>query len=84
MRLVVHELMSSPINQLQKSDVGDYTTPATSTTAKGTTCRSTITRNTFYGEHSNAMLIRVDGDQIEWRLFRTKKHRFVKTGSFTV
>ena len=82
--LVIHELMSSPINQLQKSDISDYTTPATSTTARGTTYRSMINRKKFYGEHSNAMLISVDGDQIEWRLFRTKRHRFVRRGRFTV
>ena len=82
-QLVIHELMSSPINQLQKSDISDYTTPATSTTARGTTCRSMIHRDKFYGEHSNAMLISVDGEQIEWRIFRTKRHSFVRRGRIT-
>ena len=82
--LVIHELMSSPINQLCKSDISDYTTPATSITAGGTTCRSKIHRNKFYGEHSNAMLIKVEESQIEWRLFRTKRHRFVRSGRFTI
>ena len=83
---VIHELMSSPINQLLKSDISEYTTRTTKTTAKGTTYSSVITRGEFYGEHSNAMLISVnnsvDENQIEWRLFRTKKHRFVRSGRF--
>lgn len=68
----IHELMSSPVNQIQKSRYSDYVSPYNATTAKGTQYTVTIKRSDFYNAHSNAMAISVSGNQVRHRIFRTK------------
>lgn len=70
----VHELMSSPINQLQKSPVASFRTE-TGKTVDGISYKSTLKSSEFYAEHSNAMLVRVNGRRVSYEIFRTKKDR---------
>lgn len=72
-KVVVHELMSSPINQFTPSLPLEfyYESPKTVTGA-GFQYKSTIRKNTFYGAHSNVMSITVaSGKPIEFSIFRT-------------
>lgn len=70
-----HELMSSPVNQIQKSRFSDYVSPYTETADSGVSYTSRLLSENFYNEHSNAMTVTVDGDQVTWRIFRTKSRR---------
>ncbi|CAG8866450.1 alkaline phosphatase D family protein [Pseudomonas fluorescens] len=72
-KTVIHELMSSPINQFTPSLPLEfyYESPKT-VTGKGLQYKSTIRKNTFYGAHSNVMSITVaSGKPIEFNIFRT-------------
>ena len=83
--VVLHELMSSPINHIGKSSIEDYDTSTEfRSSANGKfTYRSRVRK--FYDAHSNAMLVSVDGRQIGYEIFRTKKtKRRERWGSFTV
>ncbi len=82
--LVVHELMSSPVNQLEKSAFDRYVIGRSHSTAAGTRYVSRIQKREFYNDHSNAMLISVDGGQIDWEIFRTKRSARGRSGRFTV
>ncbi len=42
-----------------------------------------VPRGKFYGEHSNAVLVSVNGGIVNYEIFRTKKTRKVRSGSFT-
>ena len=78
--VVIHELMSSPINQLDKASKDDYVWNVVKVTPSGYSYKSKISK--FYNAHSNAMLIRVDGGKVSYEIFRTKKTRKEKTGTF--
>lgn len=70
---VIHELMSSPINQFTPSLPLEfhYESPKIET-SNGLQYTSTIRKNTFYGGHSNVMSITVaSGQPIEFSIFRT-------------
>jgi phosphodiesterase/alkaline phosphatase D-like protein len=82
--LVVHELMSSPINQLHKTSFDRYISGQTRTTESGTKYKSVIKRSEFYSDHSNAMVVAVDEGEVKWEIFRTKRSRKVKSGSFAL
>lgn len=72
-KTVIHELMSSPINQFTPSLPLEfyYESPKTET-SDGLQYKSTIRKNTFYGAHSNVMSITVaSGQPIEFSIFRT-------------
>lgn len=77
---VINELMSSPINQLQKSSLDRYRQRVPQVTGAGNGYTSRIVK--FFSEHSNAMLVDVDldEDEISYKIFRTKKSRIVKSG----
>ena len=72
-QVVVHELMSSPLNQLQKGKFSDY--GADRKTARDGKFRyeSSMDRDEFFSDHSNAMLVSVRNRRIDWEIFRTKK-----------
>lgn len=83
-QLTIHELMSSPLNQLEKSSFDKYDPAHEGETASGVKYTSIISRSEFYNAHSNAMLISVKGGQVGWEIFRTKKSRVEKHGSFAL
>ena len=72
--IIVHELMSSPVNQytpdLELDDL--YHSPYEKRFDNGLTIRSLITRSSFYGNHSNVMAIGVNGNEIRYRIYRTR------------
>jgi len=78
---VIHELMSSPINQLQKTGIGRYARNVQKTTGGGHAYTSKILK--FYNDHSNAMIVGVDQGTISYEIFRTKKTKKVRSGEFT-
>ena len=79
----VHELMSSPINQLQFSPRSSYVEPGPRrTTPKGVGYRSSI--HEFYGDGSNLMVVRVRGDTLAFQIHPTKKNERAPGGSFRV
>ncbi len=83
----LHELMSSPINQVAKTGFDRYLSgqkvrvPRTNPRFEYTTRMS---RARFFDEHSNAMLIKAEGTSVNWSIFRTKKKEAGPKGSFTV
>jgi alkaline phosphatase D len=82
---VVHELMASPLNQLQKTSIDHYIDPppVRTTPVKKFTYVSQI--RAFYYEHSNVMVVGVNGRNVSFRAFRTKTAGGpVLNGSFTV
>ncbi len=80
----VHELMSSPINQLEKSSFDLFSSGVSRKTPGGRRYSTVLRKRDFYNAHSNAMLIRVDGREVEWSIFRTKKTRKEKTRKLTL
>jgi len=80
----IHELMSSPINQitpntsLKKKYEGDFRS-----TIAGVDIHSKIDTSSFYGSHSNVMAIEVDGDKVNFQIYRTTKSEDGPSGSFT-
>jgi len=77
----VHELMSSPINQISKSGRDQYLKPAIQETPAGHKYSSRLIK--FFSGNSNAMLIDVDQGVVSYKIFRTKRSRIVKSGAFT-
>jgi phosphodiesterase/alkaline phosphatase D-like protein len=75
--VVIHELMSSPINQIFKSSLAQYDLDKRTTRTKRgkVSYRSQIDRTTFYNQHSNVMCIRVSGKEVKFEVFRTKRSR---------
>ncbi|WAJ39813.1 alkaline phosphatase D family protein [Pseudomonas sp. GOM7] len=72
-KTVIHELMSSPINQFTpKLPLEFHYESPKSETSDGLQYTSTIRKKTFYGDHSNVMSITVaSGQPIEFSIFRT-------------
>ncbi len=82
---LVHELMSSPVNQLGKSKFGKYdANPPTYQTAANRRYTSSLHQDRFFSGHSNVMLIHVDEDyEISYKVYRTKSNQGpVLTGIF--
>lgn len=72
-KTVLHELMSSPINQFTPDLPLEfhYESPRTETDG-GIQYKSTIRKSTYYGDHSNIMSITVaSGKPIEFSIYRT-------------
>jgi hypothetical protein len=69
---VVHELMSSPINQVANGIHG-FVTDLSGTTQGGTSYQVKLDPAEFYGTHSNVMQVQaaVNG-KIDWKVYRTK------------
>ena len=81
---IIHELMSSPINQTSKSSFGKYLTPKVRSAAKFT-YTSKINKGEFFNDHSNAMLLKVKGRSVSWEVFRARNgDRKEIVGTFTV
>ena len=77
----INELMSSPLNQIQKSLPGCYRPERNKKSKKGNFSYSSEIKE-FYNDHSNAMLIAVDGDQVDYEIFSTRRlRRREKVGS---
>jgi phosphodiesterase/alkaline phosphatase D-like protein len=71
-RLVVHELMSSPINQFT-SGIHAFVEEVQATTPAGTSYAVSLKESEFYGSHSNVMLVKAaTNGRISWDLYRTK------------
>ena len=81
-QILVNEVMSSPINQIQKADRDDYDDNKSKTTSKGTKYKFQIKK--FYNEHSNAMVIKVEGGKLTYTIFRTKKKDNIKSETFNL
>jgi phosphodiesterase/alkaline phosphatase D-like protein len=72
--VTLHELMSSPLNQLGKTTFDAYVSDnETPFTADGFSYLTRLSSGEFYCEHSNAMVIGVNGRKVDYRMFRTKK-----------
>ncbi len=82
--LMIHELMSSPINQLHKSNLDDFHSSIKATTKNNTQYHSRILKSEFYNEHSNALLIRLEKDEVQWEIFRTKRKKSEKNRKFNL
>ncbi len=76
----IHELMSSPINQLQKSEIDQFEQGVVHKTPGGHQYLGKI--NSFFGDHSNAMMVDVDQGAVAYEIFRTKRSKTVKNASF--
>ncbi len=75
----IHELMSSPINQLGKSSLDNFhqrLKRKSANDAFGYT--SSFTKNEFFDEHSNAMAVTVSDRDISYEIFRTRKNKIAK------
>lgn len=74
--LVIHELMSSPINQLGKKKIDAYVTPKKRVIKNtGTTYTSKIDPRTFYGGHSNIVRVHAKGNTVTFQIQRTKRKK---------
>ena len=71
----IHELMSSPINQLSKRSLYHYHTELESKTQSGTTYKCEIDVDTYYATHSNIMCVHVSGSTLSFEIYRTKKKK---------
>ena len=76
-KAIIHELMSSPINQLGKSPLSAYRSPAGPMRIEGSRISYTtaIEVDTFYRKHSNIMCIQVRDGSVHFELFRTKSDK---------
>jgi|GEM_PF-1462811 len=76
-KIAVHELMSSPINQLGKSPISAYYTSTESKLIDGSQIRysTQLEEDKFYNAHSNVMCIQVSGRVVRFQLYRTKSDK---------
>ena len=84
---VIHELMSSPLNQFtpdtELSRV--YQKPAQIKIDDNLSFRSQVMASSFYAKHSSVMAVEVSGAEVTYRMYRTrKKQRAARRGSFTL
>lgn len=73
--LNVHELMSSPINQLSKRSLSHYFVRRDSQTASGIVYTCEVDEETYYAAHSNVMCVQAKGKTITFEIYRTKKQK---------
>ncbi|MFC4992762.1 alkaline phosphatase D family protein [Rubritalea tangerina] len=76
--ITLHEIMSSPINQIGKSSINDFTQDTGWSKSKDTptlTYRSSFKRSEFFDGHSNVTLVTVDGRNISFDIHRTKRKK---------
>lgn len=84
-KVTVHELMSSPINQLHKSSFHAFHSKKTTSWKSGAfKTTSSIDSKEFYGKHSNAMLIKVVNRTVTSEVFRTKKPVTIALANYTL
>jgi alkaline phosphatase D len=83
--IIVHELMSSPINQLSKRGLNHYFPSLRSTTPNGVSYLSEINVESYYGTHSNFMVVEASGKTVQYEIYRTKKEKPPRrVGSFSL
>jgi phosphodiesterase/alkaline phosphatase D-like protein len=71
--LVIHELMSSPINQVANKIHALRTSVVAKTAPGGVDYSVNLNESEFYGEHSNVMNVRATASgQVKWNVYRTK------------
>lgn len=86
--LRVHELMSSPINQITpKTKLSDvFHATRDRVLPSGLRIRSEIDPVSFYGDHSNVMLVSVTFEgqtpSVSYQIFRTTKNEIGPAGKF--
>lgn len=73
--IVVHELMSSPVNQLGKNRIDKYATGAEPPVDQKLPFRysTRIVKKEFFTGHSSAMVISVTKAKVGYEVYRTKK-----------
>ena len=77
--LVIHELMSSPINQVPNG-IHALRTSVVAKTAGGVDYTVNLNESEFYDEHSNVMRVEAtSGGQISWSVYRTKAAEAIPT-----
>lgn len=87
--IVLHELMSSPINQFTPNIKASkiYEMDDSRTLTNGIKTRARIMPKSFYGKHSNIMVVDVKDDisgfVVGYRILRTTKSDTGPSGSFT-
>lgn len=84
---VIHELMSSPLNQFTPdTDISQvYSPPTTVKVNDNLSYRSQVMASSFYGKHSSVMAVEVSGAKVTYRIYRTRKNkRAAKRGSFSL
>lgn len=80
--LRIHELMSSPINQITPDKAaGERYVLNNTEVAGGMTLKSQVDPASYYGR-SNIMVVRVDGYQVRYEIHRTTGPETGPTGSF--
>jgi alkaline phosphatase D len=88
-KAIIHELMSSPINQITPEWPVDRQfdpAPATREITEGLTIASRIDRSSYLGKHSNVMAIEVQADgDVGYRIYQTssKQKKPLRYRSFT-
>lgn len=75
---IIHELMSSPINQLSKSSLSNYHISCEHETASGLEYKCEIDQSSFYDGHSNIMMIAVTPNELVFTIHRTKRDKIGK------
>lgn len=83
--IIIHELMSSPINQFTPdTELQESYEPVSSLiTPSGIKIVCKIVPRSFFGNHSNIMAISVNGDLVRYKIFRTTDSGSAKvSGSF--
>ena len=73
--VTIHELMSSPINQVTSGSHAFIAEPLPDTTVTGVTYRTVkLDLDEFYGEHSNVMVVKYSraNRRVAWQIHRTK------------
>jgi alkaline phosphatase D len=77
--LVIHELMSSPINQVGNG-IHALRTSVVAKTAGDVDYSVNINEGEFYGAHSNVMRVEATaGGQVSWSVYRTKAAEAIPT-----
>jgi phosphodiesterase/alkaline phosphatase D-like protein len=74
-KIMVHELMSSPLNQILKAGLFNYnlTSRTVKSKNKKVPYRVKLDPKQFFSTHSNVMCIRASGGKVTFEIFRTKK-----------
>ncbi|GGW75807.1 alkaline phosphatase D family protein [Alteromonas halophila] len=73
--VTLHEVMSSPLNQLGKSSLSNYRQSFAAVTGNGNKYKVSLDEQHFYDGHSNVVLMNVGQDSLTMNVYRTKKSR---------
>jgi alkaline phosphatase D len=79
---VIHELMSSPINQFTPDTaLKTKYIPDHKDSIEGINIHSKIDPDSYYGNHSNVMVVEVAGNEVNYQIHRTTKDESGPSGS---